>query len=160
LDELRPAVVHDDGRRELGGADAEADDLLVLATGERRGGLRLALLRRALRHRDAALRRFLLGLLLLRRRSGLGGGLRLAVRRRLAPEGDVLLQKVGEAHCAAPATRRPRRASGRCSSVWRATPLRASRASNSSRRLVTWKAVSWLITRRTTRSARHCSIVC
>ena len=42
---------------------------------------------------------------------------RPGLRRRLALEGDVLLHQFGKsAHCEAPATRRPRRASGRWSS--------------------------------------------
>ena len=127
LHELRPAVVHDDGCRELGRADAEPDELLVPAVRTRRGSLRLLRL---------ALRRLFLLRVVLRWRGG------LCIRRRLALEGHVLLQEFGKAHCAAPATRRPRRASGRCSSVRGATPLRASSASNSSRRLVTLKAVS------------------
>ena len=79
LDELRVAVVHDDGRGELGGADAEPHELLVPAAGARRGCL--LLLRRTLRLAALAFRLFLL-----LRRGALG------LRRRLALEGEVLLQ--------------------------------------------------------------------
>ena len=59
LDELRLAVVDDDGGRELGGADAQPDDLLVPAVRRRRQrfrcfGARLAATARACQKRHAS----------------------------------------------------------------------------------------------------------